>query len=61
MSVRGEAPLSDEMTVDYRLDAATALYLPHSLTRRTQITNARSWVDATGTLTGCRVLPASFD
>ena len=60
IAVRGEAPLSDEMTVDYRLDSATGLSLPHSLTRRTHITNDRSWVDATGTFTGCRVLPASL-
>ena len=64
IAVRGTAPFSDEMTVDYRLDPATALCLPHSLKRRTRITpvDARSeWsqVDTTGTFTGCRVLPAS--
>ncbi len=70
IAVRGKAPFSDEMTVDYRLDPATALYLPHSLKRRTHITIERgggmrssgvrrSWVDTTGTFTGCRVLPAS--
>lgn len=64
IAVRGKAPFSDEMTVDYRLDPATALYLPHSLKRRTHITSVqwgvrRSWVDTTGTFTGCRVLPAS--
>jgi hypothetical protein len=59
IAVRGKAPFSDEMTVDYRRDPATALYLPHNLTRRTHIANERSWVDATGTFTGCRVLPAS--
>jgi hypothetical protein len=58
IAVRGKAPFSDEMTVDYRLDSATGLYLPHSLKRRTHITNERSWVDATGAFTGCRVLPA---
>jgi hypothetical protein len=59
IAVKGKAPLSDEMTVDYRLDPATELNLPHSLKRRTHITNERSWVEATGTFTGCRVLPAS--
>jgi hypothetical protein len=65
IAVRGKAPLSDEMTVDYRLDPATALYLPHSLKRRTHITPERSWrvkrawVDTTGTFTGCRVSPAA--
>ena len=59
IAVRGKAPFSDEMTVNYRLDPATALYLPHSLKRRTHITSERSWVDTTGTFTGCRVLPAS--
>lgn len=60
IAVRGEAPFSDNMTVDYRLDPATALYLPHSLKRRTHITSERSWVETTGTLTGCRVLPAAL-
>jgi hypothetical protein len=59
IAVRGEAPFSDEMTVDYRLDPAAALYLPHSLKRRTYVTGEPSWVEATGTFTGCRVLPAS--
>jgi len=59
IAVRGKAPFSDEMMVDYRLDPVTALYLPHSLKRRTDITSERSWVDTTGTFTGCRVLPAS--
>jgi hypothetical protein len=64
IAVRGKAPFSDEMTVDYRLDQATALYLPHSLKRRTHIASerfgvGRFWVDTTGTFTGCRVLPAS--
>ena len=64
IAVRGTAPFSDEMTVDYRLDPATALCLPHRLKRRTRITpvDVRSeWsqVDTTGTVTGCRVLPAS--
>ena len=63
-AVRGTAPFSDEMTVDYRLDPATALCLPHSLKRRTRITplyvrSEWSQVDTTGTITGCRVLPAS--
>ena len=57
IAVRGKAPFSDELTVDYRLDPATALYLPHSLKRRTHITSERSWVDTAGTFTGCRVLP----
>jgi hypothetical protein len=59
IAVTGKAPFSDGMTVDYRLDPATALYLPHSLKRRTYITSEPSWVEATGTFTGCRVLPAS--
>jgi hypothetical protein len=67
IAVRGKAPFSDQMTVDYRLDPATALDLPHSLKRHTHITNERyqpatarsSWVETTGTFTGCRVLPAS--
>ena len=59
IAVGGKAPFSDEMTVDYRLDPATALYLPHSLKRRTHITSERSWVETTGTFTGCRVVPAS--
>jgi len=59
IAVRGEAPFSDELTVDYRFDATTALYLPHSLKRRTCVTSEPSWVEATGTFTGCRVLPAS--
>ena len=59
IAVRGKAPFLDEMTVDYRLDPATGLDLPHSLKRRTHITNERSWVDATGTFTACRLLPAS--
>jgi len=59
IAARGEAPFSDEMTVDYRLDPATGLDLPHSLKRRTHITSERSWVETTGTFTGCRVLPAS--
>jgi hypothetical protein len=59
IAVRGEAPFSDEMTVDYRLDSATALYLPHRLKRRTYVTSEPSWVEATGTFTACRVLPAS--
>jgi hypothetical protein len=64
IAVRGKAPFSDEMTVNYRLDPTTALYLPHSLTRRTHIATERArvrrlWVDTTGTFTGCRVLPAS--
>ena len=58
IAVRGDAPISDEMTVDYRLDSATALSLPHTLKRRTHITSERSWVETTGTFTGCRVLPA---
>ncbi len=62
IAVRGEAPFSDEMTVDYRLDPATALHLPHSLKRRTHITpvdmrSEWSQVDTTGTFAGCRVLP----
>jgi len=59
IAVRGEAPFSDELTVDYRFDATTALYLPHSLKRRTCVTSEPSWVEATGTFTGCRVLPGS--
>jgi hypothetical protein len=64
IAVRGEAAFSDEMTVDYLLDPATALYLPHSLKRRTRITpvdNRSAWwqVDTAGTFTGCRVLPGS--
>jgi hypothetical protein len=64
IAVRGKAQFSDEMTVDYRVDPATALYLPHSLKRRTYIAalhprSERSQVDTTGTFTGCRVLPAS--
>ena len=64
IAVRGTAPFSDEMTVDYRVDPATALCLPHSLKRRTRITpvdvpSEWSQVDTTGTFTGCRVLPAS--
>jgi hypothetical protein len=59
IAVRGNAPFSDEMTVDYRLDPAKALSLPHSLKRHTHITSEHSWVDTTGTFTGCRVLPAS--
>ncbi len=59
IAVRGKAPFSDEMTVDYRFDSATGVSLPYSLKRRTHITNERSWVDATGTFTECRVLPAS--
>jgi len=58
IAVRGEAAYSDEMTVDYRLDPATASYLPHRLKRRTYVTSEPSWVEATGTFTGCRVLPA---
>ncbi len=59
IAVRGEAMFRTSMSVDYRLDPATALYLPHSLKRRTHITSERSWVETTGTLTGCRVLPAA--
>jgi hypothetical protein len=59
IAVRGKALFSDEMTVNYRLDPTTALYLPHSLKRRTHVTSERSWVDTTGTFTGCRVLHAS--
>ena len=59
IAVRGEAPFSDEMTVDYRLDPATAMYLPHRLNRHTHITSERSWVDTTGTFRECRVLSAS--
>jgi hypothetical protein len=59
IAVRGEGPFSDEMTVDYRLDPATALHLPHTLKRRTYVTSEPSWVEATGSFTGCRVLPAS--
>lgn len=59
ISVKGKAPFSDDMTVDYRLDPATALNLPHTLKRRTHITSERSWVETTGTFTGCRVLPAA--
>ena len=59
IAVRGTAPFSDAMTVDYRVDPSTAFSLPRSLTRRTHVTSERSWVDTTGTFTGCRVLPAS--
>jgi hypothetical protein len=59
IAARGKAPFSDAMTVDYRVDPATAFHLPYSLTRRTHITSERSWVQTTGTFTGCRVLPAS--
>ena len=59
IAVRGKAPFSDEMTVHYRLDPTTALYLPHRLQRRTHVTSERSWVETTGTFTGCRVLHAS--
>jgi hypothetical protein len=64
VAVRGTAPAWDEMTVDYRLDPATALYPPHSLKRRTRfppvdIRSEWSQVDTTGTFTGCRLLPAS--
>jgi len=59
IAVRGEAPFSDEMTVEYRIDPATDLSLPHRLKRRTYVTSEPSWVEATGTFTGCRVLPAS--
>jgi hypothetical protein len=64
IAVRGETPFTDEMTVDYRLDAATGLSLPHSLKRRTHLTpvdrrGAYSQVDTTGTFTGCRVLAAA--
>jgi hypothetical protein len=58
ITVRGEGPFSDQMTVDYRLDPATALYLPRRLKRRTYVTSEPSWVEATGTFTGCRVMPA---
>ena len=56
IAVRGEAPFSDEMSVDYRFDPPTALSLPHNLKRRTHITSERSWVETIGTFTGCRVL-----
>ena len=71
IAVRGEATFSDSMTVVYRLDPATGFYLPHTLTRRTHVTNERVgtgvgaagdlrlWVQTTGTFTGCRVSPAS--
>jgi hypothetical protein len=64
IAVRGEAPFSDEMTVDYRLDPATPLYLPHRLKRRTHITpvdrrSEWSQVDTAGTFTECRVVPTS--
>ena len=58
IAVSGKAPVSDEMTVDYRLDPATALYLPDGLKRRTHMSE-RSWVETTGTFTGCRALPAA--
>lgn len=56
IAVSGSSPLSDEMTVNYSFDPTTALYLPHSLKRRTHITSERAWVETTGTFTGCRVL-----
>jgi hypothetical protein len=71
IAVRSEATISDSMTVGYRLDPATGFYLPHTLTRRTHVTNERVgsgvggagnlrlWVQTTGTFTGCRVSPAS--
>jgi hypothetical protein len=64
IAVRSKVPFPDDMTVDYRLDPATALYLPHSLKRRTYIASVhprseRSHVDTAGTFTGCRMLPAS--
>ena len=71
IEARGEATISDSMTVGYRLDPATGFYLPHTMTRRTHVTNERVgtgvgavgnlrlWVQTTGTFTACRVSPAT--
>lgn len=59
IAIKGKAPFSDTLTVDYRLDPTTALNLPHRLRRRTHVVSERAWVETAGTFTGCRLLHAS--